>query len=204
VPVYLPEPGQSVPCVEMVWSIWSETVQESKDTFAERFRLAQQEALRTVGAGGHVVDLWYGCAGGNPQMPQQIGLVLGVTPERVRQILRRSLLVMHCLGRRQIATGETGRANALLLRYLEKTLRPGEPDSLERMVGFAQRELPWLPLQTHALPLMVHLLYDRGDRSRYILSELTRCARSNGIMLPALDAVQANGAGRQLCPCGSS
>lgn len=166
-------------------------MQQSKDPFAERFRLAQQEAFLTLGTQGSlVVDLWYGCAGRKPLVPEQIGPALCVTPERVRQILRRSLLIMHCLGRRQIAAGASEGANALLLRYLEETLCPGEPDSLERMGAFAQRELAWLPLQTHALPLLVHLLYDCGDRSRRILAHLSRRVRSRAPARRTLAAVQ--------------
>lgn len=89
-------------------------------------------------------------AGGKPQMPRQMCPEPRVSAERVRQ-----MLIMHWLGQRQIAAGETDRANARLLLYPEETLRLQELRSLERMVAFARSELSCLPLQTHGLLLLV-------------------------------------------------
>jgi hypothetical protein len=152
-------------------------VEEPRNTFAELFKLAQEEASAILGERGSlVIDLKYGFAGGEPQMPRQMCPELGITPERVRQLLRRSLLIMHCLGRRQIASGDIGKANARLLLYLEEILRPGEPGLLDRLHAFTGSELACLPPQTHGLPLLVSLLYG-GEKRAFASDECTHLPR---------------------------
>lgn len=141
---------------------------EPQPSFIALFRLAMREAL--LGAqGDQVIELMYGLSEEPPLLAEQIGEVMHLSDERIRQILRRSILIMHCLGSRQVTLGERDGANACLLLYLEEHLRPADEGALERMLDFAGRELAHLPLVSHALPLLVYLLYGRGEVVRRTL-----------------------------------
>ena len=83
-----------------------------------------------------------------------------------RNFYAKSVLIMHCLGIRQFTLGERAGANITpLLLYLDEHLRPADAGALDRMLDFAGRELAHLPLFTHALPLLVYLLYGGGKPS---------------------------------------
>ncbi|SRR6266568_2337621 len=144
----------------------------SDDNFAEYFVLAQTEALTERES--CIVDLRYGFANGEPHTLEQVGQALGVSRERIRQILQRIHRKIRSKGRRQITKGQTAGASAHLLLYLESTLRPEEPDNLDRILAFAGDELAYLPQSTHALPLLTYLLYGRGERAEEYLSKLSQ------------------------------
>lgn len=149
---------------------------EPQDTFTEYFSLAQQES--SLGAqGDQVVALMYGLAGRGYWRPEQVSQELCLSTERIRQILRRSLLIIHCLGIRQINRGELDCANAQLLLYLQAAIRPEEGGVLERIQAFAQRDLACMPLRSHAYPLVVYLLYGRGKMIRQTLTQLRELER---------------------------
>ena len=146
-------------------------MQEPQHSFIALFTLARREAL--LGAqGDQVIELMYGLSKGLPLLAELVGEAMCLSDERIRQILRKSVLIMHCLGNRQITLGERDGANARLLLYLDEHLRPEEAGALERMLDFAGRELAHLPLFTHALPLLVYLLYGRGETVRRTLVQL--------------------------------
>lgn len=149
----------------------SPDVPEPQPSFIALFRLAKREAL--LGAqGDQVIELIYGLSEDPPLLAERVGEAMHLSDERIRQILRRSVLIMHCLGIRQITLGERAGANARLLLYLDEHLRPEEAGALDRMLDFAGRELAHLPLFTHALPLLVYLLYGRGETVRRTLVQL--------------------------------
>lgn len=149
---------------------------ELQDTFTERFSLAKQES--SLGAQGDLVmELMYGFAGRGYWLPEQVSEEMYLSTERVRQILRRSLLIIHCLGTRQISLGETDSADARLLLYLQEAIRPQEAGALERILSFVERELAHLPLHSHAFPLVVYLLYGRGNMIRQTLTQLRELVR---------------------------
>src|SRR5213080_4551720 len=129
----------------------------SDDNFAEYFTLAQAEAL--TARESYILDLRYGFANGEPQTLEQVGQALGVSRERIRQILQRTHRKIYSKGRRQIAKGQITASTARLLLHLESTLRPVEPDNIDRILAFAREELAYLPQTTHALPLLTYLLY---------------------------------------------
>ena len=149
---------------------------EPQNTFTERFSLAKQAS--SLGAQGDlVIELMYGLAGQGYCLPEQVSKEMELSTERIRQILRRSLLIIHCLGIRQISLRETDSANARLLLYLQEAICPEERGALERIQGFVERELAYLPLYSHALPLVVYLLYGRGKRIRQTLAQLREMER---------------------------
>jgi DNA-binding CsgD family transcriptional regulator len=140
------------------------------DNFAEYFTLAQEEALTP--RQNRIVDLRYGFANGEHHTLQQIGQEFGLSRERIRQILQRSLLKIRSKSRRQITKGATDSACARLLLYLENTLKPEEPGNLDRIFVFSRDELGYLPQQTKALPLIVYLLYGQRESSKQYFTEL--------------------------------
>ena len=149
---------------------------EPQNTFTERFSLAKQAS--SLGAQGDlVIELMYGLAGRGYWLPEQVSKEMELSTERIRQILRRSLLIIHCQGIRQISLGEADSANARLLLYLQTAIRPEEGGALERIWGLVDRELAPLPLHSHALPLVVYLLYGRGTRIRQTLAQLRELER---------------------------
>jgi hypothetical protein len=159
-------------------------VPEPQNTFTERFSLAKQAS--SLGAQGDLVmELMYGLAGRGYWLPDQVGEEMELSSERVRQILRRSLLIIHCLGIRQISLGEADSANAQLLLYLQAAIRPEEGGALERICGLVERELAPLPLHSHALPLVVYLLYGRGKKIRQTLAQLRVLERSRAGTRPS-------------------
>src|SRR5437016_14323981 len=107
----------------------------SDDNFAEYFTLAQAEAL--TARESHIVDLRYGFTNGEPHTLEQVGQALGVSRERIRQILQRTHRKIYSKGRRQIAKGQTTASTARLLLYLESTLRPLESDTINRILAYA-------------------------------------------------------------------
>jgi DNA-binding CsgD family transcriptional regulator len=142
------------------------------ENFAEYFVLAQEDALTPRQS--RIVDLRYGFANGEHHTLQQIGQEFGLSRERIRQILQRSLLKIRSKGRRQISRRETDSACARLLLYLERILRPEEPGNLDRIFIFSKDELGYLPQQTKALPLIVYLLYGQREPSKQYFAELIK------------------------------
>ena len=153
----------------------------SDDNFAEYFTLAQAEALTTRES--HIVDLRYGFTNGEPHTLEQVGEVLGVSRERIHQILQRVHRKIYAKGARQITKGQLTEANARLLLYLEKTLRPMGSGNLDRIFDFARNELAYLPQRTHALPLLIYLLYGRGTQAEEYLSKLIHQHRQDVLPL---------------------
>jgi len=153
----------------------------SDDNFAEYFTLSQAEAL--TARESRILDLRYGFANGEPHTLEQVGQVLGVSEERIRQILQRVHRKIYSKGRRQIAKGQTTAASARLLLYLESTLRPEESGNIDRILAFTGEELAYLPQATHALPLLTYLLYGRGERAEEYLFKLIQLHRQEVIAL---------------------
>ncbi len=153
----------------------------SDENFAEYFTLAQAEAL--TARESHIVDLRYGFVNGEPHTLEQVGEALGVSRERIRQILQRVHRKISTKGKRQITKGQIAGASARLLHYLRSILRPEESGNLDRIFAFARDELAYLPQETHALPLLIRLLYGQGGQAEEYLFELIQLHRQEVIAL---------------------
>jgi DNA-binding CsgD family transcriptional regulator len=145
---------------------------DQDENFAEYFLLAQDDALtpRQV----YIVDLRYGFANGEHHTLQQIGHELGLSRERIRQIITQSLRKIRSKGRRHITRSQKESPCARLLLYLESTLMPEEPGNLDRIFAFAKEELSYLPQQTMALPLIVYLLYGQRESTKQYIAKLIK------------------------------
>lgn len=130
------------------------------DDFEQYFLQALPEALTERDR--RIVELRYGFAGEDPRTLQQVGDVIGVSRERIRQILERAHRRLRSYCRRQIQSGKTDRACAQLLLWLEARIRTDEAGATEGLVEFIETELGYLPTKSHALPLMIALLQGRN------------------------------------------
>jgi DNA-binding CsgD family transcriptional regulator len=140
--------------------------------FAEYFTLAQTDALRERES--RIVDLRYGFSNGESHSLQEIGNEFGLSRERIRQLLNRSLRKIRSKGKRQITKGETEGPCAQLLLYLENILKSAEPGNLDRIFTFVRDELAYIPQSTHAIPLIVFLLYSHQAQAKQYSLELIK------------------------------
>jgi hypothetical protein len=152
-----------------------------QSTFIERFLRAQVSVLDEEQR--RFIALRYGLPQGVPLYLKRIGQEANLSRERIRQIVNRSLLIIHCTGKRQISKHETTEVCAVFISYLLERIRPEAPGHLERILSFAREELPSLPLML-ALPLLVTLIYGKGDWSKSLLTDLFRVQR--GVLSPEI------------------
>ena len=106
-----------------------------------------------------IVGLRYGFPGGEHHTLAEIGSHLGVSRERIRQLLNKAHRKLTARGRRQINAGRLQDPLAELMGSVQSVVRPDEPAVVERMIDFADRVLPFLPTETHALPLVTALAF---------------------------------------------
>lgn len=125
--------------------------------FLTYFAQAHREALNQRES--YIVDLRYGLTGSNPASYALISIELGVSRERIRQLLNKAHRKILSTGQRNLNTGKLNTPCAELLLYLRSAIRPREKDSVDRLIEFAQISLSHIPLETHALPLLVYLTY---------------------------------------------
>ena len=132
--------------------------------FVEYLALAQAEALTERER--RILALRYGLAGGDPLTLEQVGQEIGVSRERIRQILKRIHRKIRSAGRRQKKSDKIGGPCAQLIQYVESMIRPGETGEVDRLVDFVLNELSDLPINTHALPLVTFLIYSNSQKAK--------------------------------------
>ena len=106
------------------------------EQFTEYLALAAHDALSQREC--LILDLRFGISDGESRTLQEVGDHVGLSGERIRQIVEKSV---RRLRRRAASEGRSGRADApcaQLLRYLERTIRPGTPGDIERLWEFVQ------------------------------------------------------------------
>ncbi len=123
-----------------------------KDRFVELFT-AVQASIPNEGE-RRIVGLRYGFPDGEHHTLAEIGSHLGVSRERIRQLLNKAHSKLTARGKRQIRAGRLQDPLAELMTNVQSAVRPDEPVVVERMIDFADSVLPFLPTETHALPLV--------------------------------------------------
>jgi len=116
------------------------------DEFIEYFSLAATEALTQ--RENWIVELRYGLDSSDHRTHQEVGQVVGVSRERIRQILAKAHRKIRGYGRRQIQRGLAGRACAQLLLWLYGKLKSDDADATERVIDFVEHDLAYLPPPT--------------------------------------------------------
>lgn len=125
--------------------------------FAELFTLAQTEALNK--RENLIAELRYGFTGGESHTLEEIGKHIGVSRERIRQILNKCHRKIVARGKRDIRSYQVDKPCGALLLYVNQTIRPTDDNTIERLVDFIEIEVPYLPVKTHALPLIAILAF---------------------------------------------
>lgn len=121
-------------------------------SFVEYFTLAQNSALKERES--QIVDMRYGFVEGKAQTLEQVGIQIGVSRERIRQLLAKAHRKILSKGNRSIKKGDFSEPCAALIQYVQDRVRPDEIGTIERFSDLIETELSFLPLRTHALPLI--------------------------------------------------
>jgi hypothetical protein len=137
--------------------------------FAELFALAQTEALNK--RENSIVEMRYGFMGGEPHTLEDIGKQIGVSRERIRQILNKCYRKIMARGKRDIRVGQADKSCGALLSYVNQAIRPEDDNAEERLVDFIENELSYLPLRTHSLPLTAYLAFQNKKVSKQRIVE---------------------------------
>ena len=136
------------------------------ESFVEYFSLAQSNTLSRRES--EIVELRYGLTSGEPNTLDFIGKKIGVTRERIRQILNLSLRKIVSKGRRGIKSGKVTESCAELLLYLSTTIRPEEEGAVDRLVDFAENNLSHLPKKC-SLYLIAYLAFQSKKNAETVL-----------------------------------
>lgn len=143
----------------------------SDTSFFELFSLALEEVLTEREQS--FIELRYGTLNREPYTLEQVAHAFSLSRERIRQVLERSLRKIKHRGKRDLKLGKTTGACASLLQYVTQACRLDEQEYLEHIITFTQEELPYLPEQTHAFPLLLSLLFNEAD-GKQVAKELAR------------------------------
>jgi hypothetical protein len=128
--------------------------------FAAYFAAALDEALSERNS--RILGLRYGLADGTPRTLETIAQEIGVSRERIRQLLVKSLRIVRAKGRKTVFQGAKAGPTGQFLLYMRNAIRPGEPGDQERLFAFVQTELADLPITTHVVPLIAHFVDYEG------------------------------------------
>ena len=139
------------------------------DYFAEYFTLAQTDALKDRES--RIIELRYGFMGGDPHTLEEIGQEFGISRERVRQILKKSHRKILSRGQRQVKSGRADAPCAQLLLFIQSVIRPSDDGAIDRLVNFVEDTLHYLPVSTHALPLVTYLAYQSQKSAKLPMVE---------------------------------
>ena len=127
-----------------------------------------------------IVTRRFGLLGQDPQTLEAIGRAEGVTRERIRQILMKSLFKLGTKARRQYKNGQTDEPGPILIRWIRELVRPDEPDAGERILSLCAEELPHLDAASVVTPLVGNLW--KGPSAAKSYQALVReCLKGNAL-----------------------
>lgn len=110
----------------------------------------------------HIFKLRYGFDTEEPATLQEIADELGVTGERIRQLINRSIRRIGIRGRSQIKRGSYNEPCAQLISYLDHVIGPNETEEVAKISHFVCDALAHLPLRL-ATSLICRLYYRSKD-----------------------------------------
>lgn len=135
--------------------------------FEDYFRAAQATILTPREC--HILDRRYGLLDAKPCSLQDIGEQLGISRERVRQLIDKSLRRIRTTGYSQLKKAQLDRPPAQFINYLREQMPDSGEDGDTTILRFITDHLPYLPPGTHALPLILYFLTPQGkaDKERF-------------------------------------
>lgn len=107
-----------------------------------------------------------GLLDGKGRTLQEVAHIFGLSRERIRQLINRSLRKIVGTGTRQLNRKQWKKPCAMLVAYVRDAIRHGEEGDLERFINFAEDELPHLKLWS-ALPLLGYFFGDKKGVQHY-------------------------------------
>ncbi|WP_448542550.1 sigma factor-like helix-turn-helix DNA-binding protein [Roseiflexus sp.] len=137
------------------------------DSFVELFSAAQSNALSPRES--TIIELRYGLTSGEPNTLEAIGLRFGVTRERIRQILSKSLRKIVAKGQREIKKDKITEPCAELLLYLRSAVIPENDGAIDRLIDFTENNLLYLP-EKYSLPLIAYLTFPRKELDQVLVN----------------------------------
>lgn len=144
------------------------------ESFLEYFSIAQRNALSP--RENIIVDLRYGLTSGEPYTLEKVGQEIGVSGERIRQILTKSLKKIVSKGQKEIRNGKVNEPCAELLLYLQNIIRPQDTGAVERFVEFIETDLSYLP-EIQSFPLIAYLAFRNKKTIEEILPTVRQIYR---------------------------
>lgn len=99
---------------------------------------------------------------------QEIGETIGVTRERIRQILLKCDRKFKSRAYSQQRRGLNEKAAVQLLNYLQETVKPKAPDFTERLVSLVQAESSAIHQKEHVIDLIVHILFSLDEEKEVL------------------------------------
>jgi DNA-binding CsgD family transcriptional regulator len=136
------------------------------ETFVEYLTLAQAEVLTERET--YLLNTRYGFTSGSPQTLETLAQEIHLSRERVRQLLQRALRKLRHRGKRDIERGHNTTACASLLLYIGYGSDLDDTQLKEKIMALAYSALPSLPLETHALPLLVGLCLPEKEAREFL------------------------------------
>ena len=134
--------------------------------FIEYFTEAQNKALTERES--TIVELRYGLMGGEPHTLEAIGHQIGVSRERIRQILNKSVRKIVSIGKRELKNRKINEPCAELMNYVQNIILPTNEGAIDRLVSFTENELSHLP-EKCSLSLIAYLAFQKQKDGLTIL-----------------------------------
>lgn len=107
-----------------------------------------------------ILHLRLGIADGQPRTLEEIAEEMGVSRERVRQLINKGLKALPLVCMRECRTTADGAPTRLLV-YVWLSLRVDDEQPVRRIRQFAEEHLPTVPFENHALPLLASLIFKK-------------------------------------------
>ncbi|MBN2392921.1 MAG: hypothetical protein JXR84_19475 [Anaerolineae bacterium] len=155
--------------------IQAQTLKQTTDTdFAEYFTTAQESSLTTRES--VIIGLRYGFTDEEAHTLEDIGHRIGVSRERIRQLLARSHRKILTKGKNQLKKGKLSEPCAVLLLYIDQIIRPQEENAIERLVDFVENNLAYMPVK-QALSLIAYLAFQSKAISEQSVVEASKLVK---------------------------
>lgn len=147
------------------------------EDFLDYFVLAYQDALKDRDY--LIFELRFGFDGNNARTLAEVGEIIGVTRQRIGQILERCFRKIRGKGKRNLNKGDFSNPCARLLQMLNELIIPGEAGEEERINKLTETELAHFPDFTHLYPLIFFLLYYSDAKIEALMVKLSEFKKNN-------------------------
>lgn len=143
----------------------------------EYLALAADDALK--GRDRLIFDLRFGLSDGEPRTLEEVGIQIGVTRERIRQIINRCIRKLKVRANRQRRAGSGSGPCGALVFHLEGGVRPGQLGDFDRLWNLVHDEAQQTRLLIADLVPGEHSMVDQvNQRERQLRTQVRAEART--------------------------